>query len=203
MLGEADLVGIFGVRVVGVDSLGTIRVLGWLRDLAAIRVDGRGRCGVTGGGTSASSAEARLCGVALGTGGSAGITGDRGRSLEAAQLGRGIHLGSVAGCHSLWTSTERAGHGTATAIRSGLFLVQGKGVDETAVRGLRGGSEVEDPNDDDHGQEDETSAGGLFSALGAVDRVVGTDGSQDKGSAQVTHNGDTINIAGVGTEDED
>lgn len=204
MLGEADLVGIFGVRIVRVDGLRTVRVLGWLGDFTAIRVDRRGRAGGgCRGRAAATEATRRLSGIALGAGGSAGVSGDGRRGLEAAQLGGGVHLRGVAGSHGLGASTERAGHGTAAAVRAGLFLVQGEGVDEATMRSLRGGTEVEDPDDDDHRQQNETSTGGLFSALRAVDGVVGADGGQDESGTQVSYNRDAVEIPSVGTEGED
>jgi len=118
-------------------------------------------------------------------------------------LGRGIHLRSVAGGHGLRAGTKSAGHRTAALIRAWLFLVQGEGVDEAAVRGLRGGAKVEDPDDDDHRQQNETSTSSLFGTMGAVNGVVCADRGKDKGGTEVTNDGDTIDITGVGTEDED
>lgn len=98
MLGEANLVRIFGVGLVAVDSLGAVRIfcgrvgLGLLR----VRVD-RAVHAVT---------EARHRGVALGrTSGTTVVAGHRGGGLEAIELGRRVHLGLLLGNRGLRAST--------------------------------------------------------------------------------------------------
>lgn len=118
--------------------------------------------------------ESRRRGGSFGAGRTARVPGDRGRGLEAAKLGGGVHLRGIAGCHGIWAGAECAGHGATTAVGGlgGLFLVQGEGVDEAAVSGLRCGAEVEDPDDDHHGKQDEACASGLHGWLVSVDQVV-------------------------------
>lgn len=134
MLGEADLVRIFWVRVVRVDGLRPVRVLGRLRHLALLAIvvgrRARTRAGARG-------PEAGLGRVALGAWRSTGVSRHGGRGLEAAQLSGGIHLRGVVCGHGFGTGTECARHGPTAAVGTRLLLVQGERVNESAVRGLR------------------------------------------------------------------
>lgn len=89
-------------------------------------------------------------------------------------MGGGVHLRGVVGCHGIWAGAECAGHGATAAVGgiARLFLVQGERVDEAAVGGLGCGAEVEDPEDDDHGKENEACTCGLHGGLFSVDQVV-------------------------------
>lgn len=198
MLGEADLVGVFGVGVVRVDRLGPVRVFGRLRYLAGVLASGnigsRWLIGTRAGGGS----EARLGRVALRARRSAGVSGKRGRGLEATQLSRSVHLRGVAGGHGLGTSTKSTGHRAAVAVRAGLLLVQSERINKPAVRRLGRRAKVEDPDDGCHGEENKAGSGGLLGAMGTVDQSVGTERGQDQTTAQVSHNGDAIDMAGIG-----
>jgi hypothetical protein len=120
VLGKANFVGVFWVRVVRVDGLRPVGVLGGLGHFGAfLAIVCRGGAGVGCWGEASRR-------VALGTGGSTRVSGHGGRSLEAAQLCRCVHLRGVACGHGLWAGTESTGHGAATAERAGLFLVQGE-----------------------------------------------------------------------------
>ena len=181
MFAEADLVGVFGVGVIRVDGLGPVRVLGRLRHLThhvrrAARPQVRRRRVAEPG--------LRTPVVARGT---TRVAGDGGRGLESVQLGRRVHL-RLRGS-GLGAGRECGRHRADTAEgRGGLFLVQGERVDEPTVRGLRGGSEVEDPGDDDHGQENKAGAGSLRGAAIGVDQRVHREGRKHEPGGQVTNN---------------
>lgn len=145
MLAETDFVGILGVCVVRVDGLRPVGVLGGLGHLRAILSS---TTSIRSTGSRTGTAEAgRLGGVALGSRGTAGVARHGGGGLKAAQLGRGVHLGGVGGGHRLGPGTEGAGHRAAASVRAGLLLVEGKRIDESTVRGLGSGTEIEDPDD--------------------------------------------------------
>lgn len=90
------------------------------------------------------------------------------------------------------------------------------------MRSLGGRAEVEDPDDlemwvrkhvhgkifgdtayNDHGKKDKAGTRGLQGALVTVDRVVRAQRSQDKATAQVSDDRDTVDIARVGTKGHD
>lgn len=91
MLGETDLIGVFGVGLIRIDGLCTVRIFRWLGNLiwcAIVRQVRGGRV-----------AEAGLRGAAVfGARGSAGVARHGGRSLEAIELSGRVHLRGLAGC---------------------------------------------------------------------------------------------------------
>lgn len=142
MLAERDLVCVVGVRLVAIDRLRPVRVLGRRHHLASGLVVAYGRCGSEVADWRWRAAEAWLRTVEL-VGWEACYGG---RGLEATELGGCVHLRwHVGGDAGLGTSTAIVGHATA-ALGDAVIFVEGEGVKVGAGNGGRGGAEVEDPD---------------------------------------------------------
>lgn len=140
VLREADLVGVFWVRIVRVNCLGAVWVLGRLRHfarniarVASHRTTEPGRVGV------------------FSTRRTAGVPRHGGRCFEAVELSRSVHLGHLAG-RGLGTVAVNVRHMPWVVSVSILLLVEGKRINKAAMRGLRTGTKVKDPHNLIYGQ---------------------------------------------------
>ena len=132
MFGEGDFVYVFRVGLVAVDGFRSVWVFCWLLNLL---------CRLRGRWYSRSWLWHRFASV-LRAKGAAWIPRDGRRSLEATELGRGVHLWRVGDC----------GLGSVIVIPVVLRIVivvfvEGETVNESSVARLRCGSEVEYPDD--------------------------------------------------------
>ena len=193
MLLEADLIRIIRVRFVAVDGLRAVRVVDPMLGALFLR---RRSC--------VHAAELRGGRVAgLRAGGAAGIAGDGGGGFEAVELGRSIHLRLlVVGNLGLGAVGVAVGDGARLA-RARVLLVQGVGVDKSAVAGGGLGAVVEDPDNlgesakqseiveegayRDHGEQDVAGSCGLEGSDGRVDQRVDRGSSEDEASGKEAH----------------
>lgn len=163
-LGEADFIGIVGVRIIRVDGLRLVGIFRWLADFI------RGVHGTAGGEVGGS------CVAFVRAWRATWVAGHGRRCLESIELSRGVHLRRLADCGTR-TSAECVGLRAAVVVRIS-FLVQCERVDCTAVACLGCGTKVEYPNDlpslamqsrknvrqtyNDHRQQDKTSSSSLL-----------------------------------------
>lgn len=222
MFGETDLVGVFGVGIVRVDGLcavGVIRGLWYLSGhivtSLALALALALALTVTLTTTQSLSRTRRSCQVAdrwgakarwwvLRSRGAPGVSGHGRRGFEAVELGRGIHVRHLAGGCGLG-AIAGVGLGPVALtvpVRTMLLLVEGKGIDEAAVRSLGGRPEIENPHDDDHGQEDEACASRLGRGFFLVEQGVGGQGGEDQAGGQIAYNGDIVDMATIGREND-
>ena len=209
MFGETDLVGVFGVGIIGVDGLGAVGVIRRLGDLSrhivSVLATTDGLARPWRGGQFADRRGAKARWRVLRSCRAPGVARHGRRGFEAVELGRGVHVRHLAGGGGLGTVVAGEGLGAVAltvAVRAMLLLVEGKGVDEAAVRGLGGRTEVEDPHDDDHGQEDKARTGRLGRGFLLVQQGVGSQGGEDQTCGEIADNGDVVDMATVGGKDD-
>lgn len=215
MLGERDLIGVVGVRLVAVNSLCAIRILGRRHDLALCwcwRCGGFGTCGGT---------EAWRGGrVPLG-GAQAVHAADRRRVLEPVELGRGVHLRGLDGCRRRLGRVE-AIPGVHGVARITALLGQGEGIYEGARNSRRRGAKVEDPDNlghncqhharrenallqtyRHHGEEYEPCSRGFLGAVRRVDKEIDRGRRQHQPASEIGRDGNMICLDGVGRNDNE
>lgn len=197
MLGKGDFVGVIGVGLVAVDGLGLVGILCGRDDLDVVGglADLGCRAGLLKGLLGAA------CAKVGGSGAGHGVSERRG-VLKAAELGRGVHLrrldrvgrlgaaGGAVACHGL----PRHGAG-------GLFG-QGKRVEEGAGGGGWRRAKVEDPDNVEHGEQDEAGSGGLTGANVGVDEVVDAGAGENEAGGKVAAEGNVVGLDGVGGDDD-
>lgn len=215
MFGETDLVGVFGVGIVRVDCLGAVRVIRGLWYLSRHIVTPLALALTMTLTTQSLSRTRRSSQVAdrrsaktrwwvLRSRGAPGVSGHRRRGFEAVELGRGVHVRHLAGGRGLG-AVAGVGLGPVALtvpVRTMLLLVEGKGIDEAAVRSLGSRPEIENPHDDDHGQEDEACASRLGRGFFLVEQSVGGQGGEDQAGGQIAYNGDIIDMTTIGREND-
>lgn len=85
----------------------------------------------------------------------------------------------------------------------GRLFGQGKRVDEGARGGRWSGTKVEYPEEIDHGQEDETSGGGLSGGAVGVNQAVNGGGNEHMAGGGVGSDSDMVGLHSIASNDDE
>ncbi len=201
MLAKGDFVGIVGVGLVAVDGLGLVGILGGRHHLGIM-----GLARLRQAGLLTLLALLRWLGCAGAKVGVArashGVTERRG-VFEAVELGRGVHLGRLDRVGCLGAASTAVGRHGLAVHGARRFLGKSKGVEEGTGRGGGRGAKVKDPDNVEHGEEDEAGAGSLTGAIVGVDEAVDAGAGEDEAGGKVAAEGDLVGLDGVGSDDDE